>query len=207
MNFDRMVIIMNNKKIVILIIVFTLCFALLGCGASNDSNLEFEATEQADSSDVEKESSQEHESFTDSDLVFEYNGASFVLDGDSSPLIEALGDDYEFEEAVSCAFSGMDKTFSYPGIDIYTYPLDGKDNIDEIYITTSDYKTKKGITVGSTLNDIETAYGDEYNFDDGYMLVIAPEGNANDTSDPCLYFIIEDAVVIEYSFYSASNRQ
>ena len=145
--------------------------------------------------------------FTESDLLFAYNENAYALDSDSASLIEALGNAYNFEAAVRCAFSGMDKTYSYPGIDVYTYPLNGNDNIDEIYITSSDYATKKGITVGSSLSDINDAYGENYNFSDGYMLVVAPEGNKQDTSEPCLYFIIENDHVIEFSFYSASNRQ
>ncbi len=144
--------------------------------------------------------------FTEDDLVFSYNGESFKLDSDASALISALGDDYNYKEAASCAYVGMDKSFSYNGIDIYTYPLDDIDKIDEIYISSDAYSTNKGITVGSTLDDIKAAYGENYTDLGGGMLVIAPEGTPEDTSSPCLYFIMDGETVIEFSFYSASNR-
>jgi hypothetical protein len=173
---------MNLKKIVLVLTVMVLALSLVSCGNDSDS-------------------------FSDEDLIFDCDGESFSLDGDSAPLIEKLGDDYTFEEAVSCAYSGMDKTFSYPGIDIYTYPLNDKDNIDEIYISLPAFSTKRGITVGSTLDDIKSAYGEIYTDLGGGMLVIAPEGSLEDTSDACIYFILQEDVVVEFSFYSASNRQ
>ena len=144
--------------------------------------------------------------FSEEDLIFSYNGDAFKLDSDASLLINALGEDYTYSEAVSCAYVGMDKRFSYDGIDIYTYPLDDIDKIDEIYITSDQYTTNKGITIGSTLDEIKAAYGENYTDLGGGMLVIAPEGMPEDTSSPCLYFIMDGETVVEFSFYSASNR-
>jgi len=170
------------RRITIIIMVFVLLFAFSACG------------------------DKEQAGFSESDLIFEYNGEAFALDSDASLLVAALGEGYEFSEAVSCAYKGMDKTYSFGDIDIYTYPLDDIDRIDEIYIMSDKYSTKKGITVGSTLDDIVEAYGESYTDLGGGMLVIAPEGTPEDTSAPCIYFIMDSDTVVEFSFYSASNR-
>jgi len=65
-------------------------------------------------------------SFTEADLVFEINGLRVELNSDASVLLKELGDGYDLEEAPSCLYDGMDKTFTYTnGIEIYTYPVDG----------------------------------------------------------------------------------
>lgn len=145
---------------------------------------------------------------TEEDLIFHTGGGDFALDSDASKLVQALGDDYTYSEAVSCAYIGMDKVFSYDGIDVFTYPLDGIDRIDEIYITSDAYMTTKGITVGSTLSDIQKAYGkDAADTDGDGLLVLTTEGPSVDTDKPCLYFVMDKDTVLEFSFYSASNRQ
>ena len=145
---------------------------------------------------------------TEEDLIFGVNGQTFALDSDASKLVEALGEDYSFSEAVSCAYVGMDKVYAYDGISVFTYPLDDIDRIDEIYITSDAYSTEKGITVGSTLEDIQKAYGKEAIDEDGDgLLVLTTEGPSIDTDQPCLYFVMDGDTVLEFSFYSASNRQ
>ena len=167
------------KKVSLLVVMLVMVLALSACGNSG---------------------------FSEEDLIFSYNGQDFELDSDASLLVAALGDDYEYSEAVSCAYIGMDKIYAYDGLDIYTYPKDDIDRIDEIFIMSDQYQTKEGITVGSSINDIVNAYGEVYTDLGGGMLVIAPEGTAEDTSAPCLYFIMDGDTVTSFSFYSASNR-
>ncbi len=145
---------------------------------------------------------------SEDDLIFHVGDSAFALDSDASKLVEALGENYTYSEAVSCAYVGMDKVFSYDGIDIFTYPLDDIDRIDEIYITSDAYQTAKGITVGSTLSEIQAAYGkDAADVDGDGLLVLTLDGPSIDTDQPCLYFVMDGDTVLEFSFYSASNRQ
>ena len=145
---------------------------------------------------------------TEDDLIFQTNGGTFALNSDASKLVAALGEDYTFSEAVSCAYEGMDKRYIYDGIMVFTYPLDNIDRIDEIYISSDAYSTSKGITVGSTLSDIQKAYGeDAMDVDGDGLLVLTTEGPSVDTDKPCLYFVMDGETVLEFSFYSASNRQ
>lgn len=136
------------------------------------------------------------------DLLFAINEKAFSLGGDVKPLLDELGEDYELSEAPSCLYEGMDKSFEYDGISIYTYPLDGKDIIDEIQLNGKQYKTGRDISVGDTLEDITAAYGEDY-VEEGD--VITYRLNTDDIKSPCIYFIMRDGVVESISYYSASN--
>lgn len=141
-------------------------------------------------------------SFGENDLIFELNNKKFYLDGDASVLLRELGEKYSYSEACSCLYNGNDKTFEYTGISIYTYPLDGKDLIDEIQLTDSTYSTTKGICVGSTIEDIIATYGADYIDESGVITYrLAPD----DMNSPCIYFMNENGLITGISFYSASN--
>jgi len=144
--------------------------------------------------------------FTDADLVFVYEGVSYPLNSDSAPLLAAFGSDYKETKAPSCAYVGEDKMFEYGFATIYTYPLNGKDLIDEIDITKDGYKTNKGIGPGDTLEDVKKQYGDQ-GFVQDDMYVFVKTGDINDLKSPKLYFEIADNLVTLISYYAASNVQ
>src|SRR5689334_12624124 len=66
-------------------------------------------------------------SFSADDIKFAVDGQAFELKCDISALLAKLGKGYTVSEAVSCVYEGMDKTFAYPGISIYTFPTKGVD--------------------------------------------------------------------------------
>lgn len=96
--------------------------------------------------------------------------------------------------------------FEYAFATIFTYPLDGKDLIDEIDIFQEEYKTNKGIGPGSTLDEVKTQYGDK-GFDQDGMYVYVLSGNIDDLKSPKLYFEFVDDKVSSISYYGASNVQ
>lgn len=141
-------------------------------------------------------------SLSEKDLEFVVNGQVFRLDQDVVPLLEALGDGYETAEAPSCVYDGMDKTFMYDSVEIYTYPLNNKDLIDEIAFLDSTYETKRGISIGDTKDDLIKAYGEEY-IDEGG--VYRYELKKGDLDSPCIYFTLDKDTIVGISLYSASN--
>ena len=142
--------------------------------------------------------------FTESDLVFAVESSEFPLNSDVAPLLEAFGKDYDLTTAPSCVYDGEDKVFDYSFASIFTYPTDGKDLIDEIYIFGEDYKTNKGIGIGSTLDEIKAQYGDGgFLVDSTYFYVLS--GDVEDLKSPKLYFDLSEDKVIGISYYAASN--
>ncbi|HBN82426.1 MAG TPA: hypothetical protein DDZ89_01135 [Clostridiales bacterium] len=142
------------------------------------------------------------DSFSEKDLEFTVNNVVFRLDQDVAPLLETLGDEYETAEAPSCVYDGMDKTFMYDSVEIYTYPLNGKDLIDEIAFIDSTFETKRGISIGDTKEDLIKAYGEDYTDEGGVYRYAVKKG---DLDSPCIYFTMDQDKVVGISLYSASN--
>ena len=141
---------------------------------------------------------------TENDLIFVIDGTEFPLDSDVAPLLIAFGEDYTLTTAPSCLYDGEDKVFDYPFSSIYTYPIDGKDLIDEIFIFDGEYQTNKNIKIGSTLDEVKAQYGTNgYLVDSSYFYVLS--GDVEDLESPKLFFDLLDDKVIGISYYAASN--
>jgi len=144
--------------------------------------------------------------FSEKDLVFTFEGTQYPLNSDAAPLLEAFGPDYKETKAPSCAYIGEDKVFEYDFATIYTYPLDGKDLIDEIDFFKGEYMTNRGVGLGSTLDEVKSKYGSEgFDIDGMYTFVLS--GKADDLKSPKLYFELTDGNVTGISYYAASNVQ
>lgn len=136
------------------------------------------------------------------DLVFTHSGMSFMLDSDAMPLIEALGNDFEYIEIPSCVYEGNDKSFIYNDFEVYTYPLNGVDMIDEIIVLTPLYETSKGISVGDSVQELINVYGEKYTDQGG---LITYHTKQSDKKSPVIYFYTENGIIVSIHYYSASN--
>jgi hypothetical protein len=140
--------------------------------------------------------------FSKKDLVFSYGGKDVTLLSDVQPLLEVLGDGYSVTAAPSCMFTGEDKRFTYPAFDIFTYPIDEQDQIDEIVVTDAGYMTARGVSVGDSYDSVVNAYGDG-EFDDVVLTYLDPAEDPD--KSPRLIFGIDEGVVTYISYYSARN--
>lgn len=93
------------------------------------------------------------------DFVVVINGGELTFDMTMDAVFELLGTEYDYSEAISCAYDGMDKTFAYSDIEIYSWPDGEIDRVSEFLIFSDVCTTARGITVGSTLEDVVAAYG------------------------------------------------
>jgi len=204
---------MKNRWLVLpLLITLLLCSCgqqtgavqTVNTGVSNETDIKSE-----DESGVQTAFSAEAEAagpFSEKDLVFIFKGTQYPLNSDAAPLLEAFGPDYKETKAPSCAYIGEDKVFEYDFATIYTYPLDGKDLIDEIDFFKGEYMTNRGVGLGSTLDEVKSKYGSEgFDIDGMYTFVLS--GKADDLKSPKLYFELTDGTVTGISYYAASNVQ
>ena len=99
--------------------------------------------------------------------VFTHNGVDIVLGEEAAPKLEALGEAANYFESPSCAFNGIDKTYSYGGVELYTYPEGDKDYFLSVILVDDSVKTPEGIYIGSTLDSMLGAYGEGYAEDKG----------------------------------------
>lgn len=93
--------------------------------------------------------------------VFVTNGASVVVNADMADVLAAIGEPQSYFEAESCAFEGLDKTYTYAGFVISTRPEGEKDFVNSILLTDDSVTTPEGIYLGSSKSDVLAAYGSE----------------------------------------------
>lgn len=130
---------------------------------------------------------------TKEDFVVIVNDVSIGLGTDINEVIEQLGEPDDYVQARSCLHDGDDKIYTYGGIIIYTYPQ-GKRDIVYIVEYTGEEKTPSGIGLGSTIEDLKEAYGNEY-VDDGFYTTYELD------TDATISFQLENQEVIYIEFY------
>lgn len=153
------------------------------------------ATPSAEPTPTPEPTDAEPAAFSMDDMALEIDGTTYKIKDNAAAILEALGDDYEFSEAVSCVFDGMDKEYIYPAIQICTYPDGENDIIDQFLLTDDTYQTTRGIKVGSTKAEIEAVYGANYYMDGPYMTYNV-SGVENDFESPQVYFELDDSEVV-----------
>ena len=111
-----------------------------------------------------------------------------------SEALTALGEPLSYFEAASCAFEGLDKTYTYAGFTVMTRPDGNKDYINAIFLTDDSLTTAKGIYIGSSADDVIAAYGETSKTD---TLISYTDGNTT------LNFILKESKVISIEYVPA----
>lgn len=102
---------------------------------------------------------------------FTYKGTKIALHAPAEQVIAALGTADEYTEETSCAFDGLDKTYRYGSVYLQTYPLGDKDYIYGWWFVDDLVENDEGICIGSSLTDVQAAYGSEgYNGSNAYQI-------------------------------------
>ncbi len=121
-----------KKRTILVLACVLLALSLCACGAKGD--------------------------FAAADVQLTFAGVTVTADTPVDTLLAALGGDYAYTEAISCVYTGMDKTYTYPGATLYTYPDGEEDRLMELYCET-DVQTSRGIGIGASKQDIVAQYG------------------------------------------------
>lgn len=134
------------KRIFALLLSLTLALTLAACG---------------DSSSDATPTPPERDMFT-----FVYKDCALPMNAEFAPLLQTIGEPDKYFEAASCAFDGLDKVYTYGGIELTTYPDGDKDYISSIRLLNDTASTPEGITIGSTPEEAVAAYGEGYTTSD-----------------------------------------
>ena len=190
------------KRIFAIILAMIFCLCLTACGdETNDlGNLNQNSGNQTTPAAIKPSG------FSKDDIAVVISGQTFGADTKTADVLALLGESYEYEEAMSCAYSKingvdtgyMDKTYDYGDTVIKSVPPEGEHMIADFYTERTDIKTTKGIGVGSTIEEVEAAYGpigDEFG-------QITYKAGADISSTPGLYFMYENGVVYGFGFTS-----
>lgn len=126
--------------------------------------------------------------------VFEIQDASISIDQNMADVLDALGEANSYFEAASCAFEGLDKTYTYSGFVITTRPEGDEDLVNSILLTDDSVTTAEGIYIGSPQADVLETYGDSSAENNVIQYTL---GNTT------LNFILEDGVVLSIEYIPA----
>ena len=99
-----------------------------------------------------------------SELVFTYKDCPLPMNAEFGPLLDYLGEPDSYFEAASCAFDGLDKTYTYGGVEIITYPDESKEDVDyisSVRLLDNSVSTPEGVTIGSSEAEVTAAYGED----------------------------------------------
>lgn len=191
------------KRILTLLLALLLAASFTACGSKDDVQSDADSTPDtppaADTSSDTQAPADDASAANDapaapsgpaptpaaeSRYVLTYLGCPLPMNADFAPLLAYLGEPASYFEAESCAFEGLDKTYTYDGVEIVTYPDDDVDRISYVRILNDTVSTPEGITVGSTPEEVAAAYGaasgTQYSYEDGDCLfsVLFQDGKA-----------------------------
>lgn len=169
------------KKAIALLVALAICAALCACG-NRQKTLE------------------------ETDLSMSVNGVEVTTKSSVDTLLGIFDGKYETAEAVSCVYSGMERTYSNETLSVFTYPGDdGAEHLMEAY-AQANVQTARGITIGSSLKDVEDAYGSDYTRNGNVVSFELPA--SNDQMVPAgIYFELYDDMVIAIGIFCEHRAQ
>lgn len=124
---------------------------------SNEEIVEAETTKEEESKPVLADNALDGKVTLD-DFRIVINGTEVVVGTDINTLLTMLGEPDAYTHAKSCIDEGEEKSYSYGGYVLNTYPAGEKDIIYLIEFG-SGAVTDANIGIGSSVNDVERAYG------------------------------------------------
>ena len=159
------------KRILALCTVILLIFALVACdgGKDNDTNK---------GNDINKGGN---------DYSITYNGQKVEVGVDAKTVISKLGE-HTCVDGEACGTDEKDVIYTFSGMEIETHVNKDGEIVRKIEIINDSLKTDKGITIGSTRDEVIAAYGKNYT--EGTGGALRYEG---------------DASAIEFYFGTAGN--
>lgn len=188
-----------KKKCLAFIIGCLLMAGLAACGEEEvkivDKSPGENSAETDEGTEQKNTSKEDKESLTGYIFDVDVDGTtvSVTTDLEMKGVLEQLGEPASYFEAKSCAFEGLDKTYTYDHFRIVTYQDGETDKISSIVFLDDIEETQEGICIGMTKEDMENAYGTEYE-ENGGMVIYTKD-------DKHLSFLVKDGVIesIEYN--------
>lgn len=168
------------KKIISIIAVLAAAaMALTACGGSTNGGGETTANDQATAQAVTDQGTDATDAQPAAEagrFTFTYKGTNINVKDDAAPILAALGEAKSHTEETSCAFDGLDKTYTYTSFILTTYPDGETDRVNSLTVLDDTVNTADGICIGDSKDKVEEVYGaDAYN---GVNAYIVSEGDA-----------------------------
>ena len=140
-----------KKLITVMTLSFAIAFAFAGCAAEDTAPELVSGGDQTAASEISAEE-------TSSGFGFEYKGLFIAPGVEASGIIDGIDDPYEYYEGASCAYVGMDRSYDYGFMVIYTYESDEGEFVSVIEVK-DDIILCNGIKVGDDVSTVESVLG------------------------------------------------
>lgn len=157
------------KNFAVFALVAALCLTLIACNGKTTTKADVPSnpeSEQGSGAASKGESKEEASKPADENPVGPKGYAILVgetaiaVGGKMAPVAAALGEPTKYFEAPSCAFQGMDKTYTYGGVVIRTTPDEkGEDVIQSMELKDDMTSTAEGVCIGDTKEKVVSVYG------------------------------------------------
>lgn len=104
-------------------------------------------------------------------FIFSYEDTQIAINAPAEPVLNILGEPLQYTEEASCAFDGLDKTYTYSGFCMTTYPDGSQDRIGALWFTDDSVTTAEGLYLGASREMAEQIYGaDQFNGINAFLL-------------------------------------
>ena len=162
--------------------------------SDTEKDLPEETVEKTDNKDTSQSpanaSSSEN---TDHYTVTFSDGRSVTLSSPADGVLASLGEPDTVVEAPSCIHEGYDRVYSFDGFTLTTAPdADGVDRVTEIGISSPACSLDTGLTVGSTVTEMEAAFGTDHSESFGFIKYTLGTAEAS--------FVTDGGVIISILF-------
>lgn len=146
------------KKMIAILALLCLVVSLAACSAPQTTEIQGTTPDMGNPGDPDA-------------YYFTYKGTDIRLNGDMEVILNALGEPKNYTEETSCAFEGLDKTYTYGSFVIQTYPKGERDYVYMFWFLDDLVQTPEGVKIGDTQAAVEAAYGaDAFNGKNAYIL-------------------------------------
>ncbi len=137
-----------KKVILTAVCACMMAFTAVGCGGDSGSD----TGNNAQTGQIDKAESL-------SGYYFATGGTNIYVNQKMEDVLSSLGEPVQYFESESCAYQGMDKTYTYNSFIIKTYPENDVDYVLSVSLRDDTVQTPEGIAIGSSKSDVTTAYG------------------------------------------------
>ncbi len=192
------------KKLLAMVLTLAMALCLLaGCGEEKPKKVGGEVSnlnqDSNGSDDSKKEDTKQETGKKEIDVNATYAFVSgetvFTVDMLAADILAALGEPSSYFEAPSCAFNGLDKTYSYPDFQIETYEGEGGDRISNIILVSDLVSTREGVFIGDSASVLAEKYPAATEEGDTMVKYVK--------NGVCLLFILEDGVISSIQYTAA----
>ncbi len=126
----------------------------------------------------------------------EISGNKIECNMDMQDVLKMFPDlKYEYFESISCEYNGLDKIYDFAdaGFIVYTYPLEDKDYVLEVTVSSEDIKQNDNtIYNGMSKQQLIDLFGEDYTVEGDTITYNVDEKQT-------MYYLLEGDKVIEYA--------